>query len=353
MHESILKSLPTPIIVVDINLRMVTLNAAAEDFLESGLSALKGKELAQHLFPATQVIHTIKMAFETQQIVHEYDVTLSSFRIGQKHVNLHAAPLIENPNQPINKVILQLEPVGVAPRMASSASEKPVASMAAILAHEVKNPLSGIRGAAQILEKHASDVHRPLTVLIRDEVDRITNLLNEMEVFSREGDIVSEPVNIHEVLQHVKNIAENGFAKGIVFKEIYDPSLPHVLANRDQLIQVFLNLVKNAAEALCGITMPIIGISTAYSGGFRFKPPGKETYVLLPVAVSIEDNAGGIPESIKPHLFSPFMTSKPGGKGLGLAIVSRLITDHNGHIELDETDDGLTRFKILLPAAKE
>lgn len=351
MFESIIKSLPTPIIVVDRDLRIVTANVAAEDLLAVSVPALKNKELAQYIFPATQVIHTLEKSFETEQIVHEYDMALSGPRIGSKRVNLHAAPLIENSGENAKHIILQIEPVGVAPRMA--ASERPVANMAAILAHEVKNPLSGIRGAAQILEKHASDSNRPLTVLIRDEVDRITNLINEMEVFSNEGEIACEPVNIHEVLQHVLKIAENGFAKGIEFKEAYDPSLPLVHANRDQLVQVFLNLVKNAAEALAGKPNPSIRLITAYSGGFRFKPQHKEKHILLPVMATVEDNAGGIPADIKPHLFSPFMTSKEGGRGLGLAIVSRLIASHNGHIELEEADGGRTRFKILLPAAKE
>jgi two-component system nitrogen regulation sensor histidine kinase GlnL len=352
IYESIFKSLPTPIIVVDKHLRVCELNAAAEDLLLTSLNAIKGKDISQCFSPSAQVVFSIKKAFETQQIVREYDVTLSGLKMGTKHVNLHAAPLVENPNEPITKIILQIEPAGAAPRMASTAAEKPVASMAAILAHEVKNPLSGIRGAAQILEKHASDATRSLTVLIRDEVDRITTLINEMEVFSHEGGIHTQAVNIHEVLRHVKTIAENGFAKHIGFKEIYDPSLPHVEANRDSLVQLFLNLVKNAAEALFDKPDGYIHLITAYSGGYRFKPTGREDYMLLPVAITIEDNAGGIPESIKPNLFSPFITSKSGGKGLGLAIVSRIVSDHNGHIELEEGENGITRFKILLPAAK-
>lgn len=352
MLESVFKSLPVPILVVDGDLRVVAVNAAAEDFVSNSENALKGTELARHFFPATQLLHTIEKCFETGQIVHEYDVTVSSHRMGNRNVNLHAAPLIEDASQPPRFIILQMEPIGKTTRIAA-VTEKPVANMAAVLAHEVKNPLSGIRGAAQLLEKHVGEAQLPLAKLIQGEVDRITSLINEMEVFSHEGEINTEPVNIHEVLQYVIKVASSGFARGVEFKETYDPSLPPVIANRDRLVQVFLNLIKNAAEALLGHKTPVIKLVTTYSGGFRVKPTGKDQFVTLPVSVCIEDNAGGIPADIKPHLFSPFMTNKLGGKGLGLAIVSRIISDHGGHIELDDSEPGITRFKILLPAAKE
>ena len=123
-----------------------------------------------------------------------------------------------------------------------------VSALAAMLAHEIKNPLSGIRGAAQLLEQSAGDDDRTLTRLICDEADRIVKLVDRMEVFSDERPVEREPVNIHVVLDHVKRLAQSGFARRIKFIENYDPSLPPVFANRDQLIQVFLNLVKNAAE---------------------------------------------------------------------------------------------------------
>ena len=135
-------------------------------------------------------------------------------------------------------------------QMTHRSAARSVTGLAAMLAHEIKNPLSGIRGAAQLLETAVSDEDRALTRLITDETDRIVSLVDRMEIFSDERPIDRYPVNIHVVLDHVKAIAKNGFASQIKIVEDYDPSLPSVYANRDQLIQVFLNLVKNAAEAV-------------------------------------------------------------------------------------------------------
>ena len=126
---------------------------------------------------------------------------------------------------------------------------------AAILAHEVKNPLSGIRGAAQLLEGSVAEADRELTVLIRDEADRIRDLVDRMEAFG-EKPVQYGPVNIHRVLEHVRRLAQTGFAASIRFTELYDPSLPPVYGNRDQLVQVFLNLIKNAAEAIDHARVP-------------------------------------------------------------------------------------------------
>ena len=197
-----------------------------------------------------------------------------------------------------------------------------VTALAAMLAHEIKNPLSGIRGAAQLLETSASDDDRTLTRLICDEADRIVKLVDRMEVFTDERPIEREPVNIHVVLDHVKRLAHSGFARHIKFVEEYDPSLPPVLANRDQLIQLFLNLVKNAAEAIGeGATDGEIQLTTAFRPGVRLARPGSKTRVSLPLEFCVKDNGPGVPDDLLPHLFDPFVTTKPTGSGLGLALV--------------------------------
>ena len=191
-----------------------------------------------------------------------------------------------------------------------------VIALAAMLAHEIKNPLSGIRGAAQLLEQSAGDDDRSLTKLICDETDRIVKLVDRMEVFADERPVEREPVNIHVVLDHVKRLAQSGFARHIKFVEEYDPSLPPVLANRDQLIQVFLNLVKNAAEAI-GEAQPTAKSSspTAFRPGVRLSVPGSKTRVSLPLEFCVKDNGPGVPEDLMPHLFDPFVTTKPTGSG--------------------------------------
>jgi two-component system nitrogen regulation sensor histidine kinase GlnL len=218
-----------------------------------------------------------------------------------------------------------------------------------MLAHEIKNPLSGIRGAAQLLEQSAGDEDRTLTRLICDEADRIVKLVDRMEVFSDERPVEREPVNIHVVLDHVKRLAQSGFARGIKFVEVYDPSLPPVLANRDQLVQVFLNLVKNASEAIGdNTTEGEIQLTTAFRPGVRLSVPGLKTRVSLPLEFCIKDNGQGVPEDLLPHLFDPFVTTKPTGTGLGLALAAKIVGDHGGIIEC-ESQPRQTIFRVLMP----
>jgi two-component system, NtrC family, nitrogen regulation sensor histidine kinase GlnL len=348
--DAVLDALPHPVIMINADDKIANANAAAESFFEASLPLLRRHRLSDVVPFGSPLLSLIDQVRARGAAVNEYKVDLSTPRNpGERLVDLHVAPLPERPDH----VVIMLQERTIADKMdrqlTHRGAARSVTALAAMLAHEIKNPLSGIRGAAQLLEQSAADDDRPLTRLICDEADRIVKLVDRMEVFTDERPIEREPVNIHRVFEHVKRLAQSGFASHIKFIEEYDPSLPPVLANRDQLIQVFLNLVKNAAEAI-GETASDgeIHLSTAFRPGVRLSLPGTKTRVSLPLEFCVRDNGPGVPEDLLPHLFDPFVTTKPTGSGLGLALVSKIVGDHGGIIEC-ESQPRRTTFRVLMP----
>jgi two-component system, NtrC family, nitrogen regulation sensor histidine kinase GlnL len=348
--DAVLDALPHPVLMVAPDGRVANANAAAEAFFDASLPLLRRHALRELVPFGSPLLALVDQVRTRGAAVNEYKVDLGTPRNpGERLVDLHVAPVPERPDH----VVVMLQERTIADKMdrqlTHRGAARSVSALAAMLAHEIKNPLSGIRGAAQLLEQSAGEEDRNLTRLICEEADRIVKLVDRMEVFTDERPIERQSVNIHSVLEHVKRLAHSGFARRIKFVEDYDPSLPPVLANRDQLIQVFLNLTKNAAEAIGEDTSDgEIALTTAFRPGVRLSLPGSKTRVSLPLEFCVRDNGPGVPEDLLPHLFDPFVTTKPKGSGLGLALAAKIVGDHGGIIEC-ESQPRRTTFRVLMP----
>jgi two-component system, NtrC family, nitrogen regulation sensor histidine kinase GlnL len=346
----LLNALPQPVLAIDFNGAIREVNTAAEHFFDTGRAALLRSRLADILPFGSPVIALVGDAIAHQAAVNGYKLDLSTPRTGLgRIVDAFVSPLPQSEGG----VILLLQERSIAEKMdrqlTHRSAARSVTALGAMLAHEIKNPLSGIRGAAQLLETSVGDDDRALTRLICEETDRIVKLVDRMESFSSERPTQRESLNIHAVLDHVKRLGQAGFAQHIRFSEIYDPSLPHVLGSRDQLIQVFLNLVKNAAEAIGDESIDgEITMSTAYRPGVRLKAGAGAEPISLPLEICIRDNGSGVPSDLAGNLFDPFVTSKASGSGLGLALVAKVIGDHGGIIEF-ESHPRRTTFRVLMP----
>ena len=345
--ETLWTSLPVPALLVDGDDRIEELNPAAEQFLNASAKVLKGQPVWDKLSvdaPLDDALSRVRRD-RSALFVNEVDVTA-----GDRppfHCSLQIAPVTED----MDRVLVMLASHEIADRLERAHSVKTAAKsaigMAEMLAHEIKNPLAGITGAAQLLSMSINGEDRELTDLIVGESRRIVKLLEQVEQFGNLRPPERRAVNIHDLLDRARRSAEVGYAAHMTFAEDYDPSLPPTFVDPDQMLQVFLNLLKNASEA--NPDGGTIRIRTFYDHSLRLRRTDGQG-MALPLAVEIIDDGPGIAPAIAADIFDPFVSGRENGTGLGLALVSKIISEHDGWIGVDSVP-GRTVFRISLPLA--
>ncbi|OCX63099.1 PAS domain-containing sensor histidine kinase [Thioclava sp. SK-1] len=342
-------SLPIPALLVDANDCVDEVNPAAELFLNLSAKALSGKSIFERLAINAPLEEVFARARKNRASLFVNDVEVTTGERAPVQCNLQAAPLGDDPD----RILFLIAPREISDRLGRADAVKSAArsaiGMAEMLAHEIKNPLAGISGAAQLLSMGLKGEDLELTDLIVDETRRVVKLLEQVEQFGNVRPPVAKPVNIHDILDRARKSAEVGYGAHMVIRDDYDPSLPPTLGDADQLTQVFLNLLKNASEA-CK-SEGELKIRTFYEHKLRVRTKAGKV-LALPLQVEIIDNGPGIPPDIAENVFEPFVSGRENGTGLGLALVSKIISEHGGWINLDSVP-GRTVFRISLPVARE
>lgn len=347
--SQVLASLPTPLFILNSDNCFVYLNQAAEMFFQSSQMILLDMSLESFIPPDSSLFSMLHRARDQNVTVGDQGLELAGPKLGLKLVNVQITPFCETPP----RLLVSIQERALAERLRGQSlfrgAARSISAMAALLAHEVKNPLAGIKGAAQLLDSGLDDEDRALTRMIVEESDRVAALLDRMEGFAGGASLVFSPLNIHEVLDHCLGLARASYGAHLSIRRRYDPSLPMVDGHRDLLIQAFINIIKNASEATD--KKAEFTIKTSYSQGRRLSLAASDGGSHVPVQIDLIDNGCGIPDDIRDHLFDPFVSGRVGGSGLGLTMVASVVADHGGIIEVDSMP-GYTVFRMNFPLAK-
>ena len=345
--DTIWASLPIPAILLDEGDKIADINPAAEGFFNTSNRAINGVPLFDRLMVDAPLEAAYHRAREHSTPLFVNDVDVGTGDRAPLQCNLKFAPVLEHSGF----MILLLAPRELAGWMSQTQTVKSAAKsaigMAEMLAHEIKNPLAGITGAAQLLSMGLEPKDLELTDLIVEETRRIVKLLEQVEQFGNLRDPIRKPVNLHDILDRVRRSALLGFGAHMTIADEYDPSLPPALGDTDQLMQVIMNLVKNAAEA--SPQGGAIRLRTYYEHSFRLRR-SDSVGLALPLQVEVWDDGPGLPDEIKNDIFDPFVSGRENGTGLGLALASKIISDHGGWISVNSVP-GRTVFRMSLPMA--
>lgn len=342
--------LPFPVFMLDENDRFLWLNHAAEGFFHSSQAMLVPMQMSELLISDSPFFSLVRRARQSERPVSDKSLRLISPKFGVRNAAIQVTPLPVSDNvDERGAVLVTLQEQGLTDKFAAQNTVKSAAlsmsKMTSLLAHEVKNPLAGIKGAAQLLETEIPEESRELSSMIVTEADRITALLNRIENLSSDMPVQLKDVNIHEILDHCIRITTASFGRHLDIKCHYDPSLPNIDADPDLLVQCFLNLFKNASEITDD--KGILTLTTSYNLS-RYLSTSQSFQVHLPLQIEIEDNGSGIPEELQDYIFEPFISGKQSGSGLGLAMVASVVADHGGAISVDTSPAG-TCFTVNLP----
>ena len=339
--ETLWNALPIPAFLIDCENRISAVNSAGEGFVVASAKSLTGVRCSDRISATSPLEELFARVRSTKSPLSINDIEVGSGQRSPVRCNIQIAPMsLDDPG-----LMLLVSPRDGSDFIRRSGSEKSVIGMAEMLAHEIKNPLAGITGAAQLLAMNLPKADQEMTDLIVSEARRVVGLLDQVEQFGNLSPPNRTAVNIHDVIERARKSAALGYAAHIRFTEDYDPSLPDTWADADQLIQVALNLLKNAAQA-AEKTGGNIHIRSSFDNGMRLRR-ADGTGHALPITLEIIDDGPGIAPDIANDIFAPFVSGRENGTGLGLALVSKIIADHQGWISV-VSKPGRTAFRISL-----
>lgn len=346
-QHDIWAALPVPVMLVDADNLIIDVNPAAEDFFNASVKSMLGAPLWDKVAIDAPVEEAFARCRRDQSSLYVNDVDVGGGNRPPLQCNVQIAPL----DRAQDTMLFLIQPREFSGRLGNSRSvhsaAKSAIGMAEMLAHEIKNPLAGITGAAQLLSMNLPQTDLELTDLIVEESRRIVKLLEQVEQFGNLRPPETQAVNLHDILDRARKSATLSYGAHMGFVEDFDPSLPEALCDPDQILQVVQNLIKNACEA-CKDGGEI-RLRTFYEHSLRLRRKDGSGN-SLPLQIEIQDNGPGLPDAIAGEVFEPFISGKENGTGLGLALVSKIISDHGGWIGV-ESVPGRTVFRISLPVA--